>query len=300
MTGPIALGVDVGGTKIALVAVDLSSGDIVLRDEIPTLRNEGGGRVLNRLQIMVEAATRNLSVKKNCQPIGLGIGVPELVDNAGTIKSSWNFDWDQRDIAADLSEFGPVVLESDARTVALAEAEFGHGKDHPSFLFVTVGSGLSYSFYSDGKIHRGANGYAIHFASSEILAVCGACGALGGFTLESLACGRGLSETYQRRTGRQATAYELLQANAGSAEAELIEQAAASLGSYLGQLINIFDPHALIVGGGLGSNESFFGMLSRLTRPHIWAPDCRELPILRTAIPKDGAAIGAALLLRQV
>lgn len=297
MTQKIAVGVDVGGTKIAVAAVDVRTGDILLRDEIPTHRHEGGQKVLDRLYDLI-LKTKTKLTGGGVEPVGTGIGIPELVNNAGVITSNWNFDWGERDITARLANLGPVLLESDARTVALAEAAFGHGKLFESFVFVTVGSGLSYSFFSDGKIHRGANGYAIHFASSDIMAICKACGAQEGFNLEALACGRGLAETYEKQTGQQIDVRKLTQKDAGVTEGRLLEQAANALSSYLGQLINIFDPHAMIIGGGLGMDHRFFEMLDKKTRSFIWAPDCRSVPILTSAIVRDGAAIGAATLFR--
>lgn len=297
MNRNVAIGVDVGGTKIAAAAVDVRSGEILLRDEIPTLRQEGGGRVLERLHQLISGIHHTLA-EQNVQASGVGIGIPELVNNAGVIQSSWNFDWNQRDIADGLSEFGPVILESDARTAALAEAHFGHGRKYPSFVFVTVGSGLSFSFCNNGQILRGANGYAIHFGSSDIMAVCNNCDAQEGFNLEALASGRGLTDTCQKRTGRRFDVRELSDGSAGPTGNAIFEQATNALGSYLGQLINIFDPHAMIVGGGLGMAPSFFEALDRKIRPFIWAKDCRSIPIVVSAIPRDGAAIGAATLFR--
>ncbi len=298
MSRQIALGADVGGTKIAIVAVDLLDGSVLMRDEIPTLRQRGGQDTLDRFKTLISKMHSQLQAQ-DIQPVGLGIGVPELIDNAGTIKSNWNFDWDERDIVSELSNFGPVQLESDVRAVALTEAEFGHGRTYPSFIFVNVGSGLSYCFCNDGKIHRGANGYAIHFGSSDLMTLCSACGVPSSFNLEALASGRGLSETYQARTGQYIETRELTREDATRQEKELLDQAAHALASYLGQLINIFDPHALIIGGGLGRSQPFFSMLQNHTRPYIWAKDCQDIPITTSTFPNDGTAIGAALLLRK-
>lgn len=297
MTQRVAIGVDVGGTKIAVAAVDVQAGNILLRDEIPTLRQEGGERVLERVREVVSIVHGSL-VEQNIQTSGIGIGVPELVNNSGAIKSNWNFDWNQRSVSDELSEFGRVILESDARTATLAEAHFGHGRKYPSFVFVTIGSGLSFAFWNNEQIHRGANGYAIHFGSSDIVPVCNACGAQGAFNLEALASGRGLANTYQKQTGLQLNTHQLIDGSAGEAGTKILEQATTALGSYLGQLINILDPHAMIIGGGLGMAPGFSKMLEGKIRPFIWAEDCRSIPIAASAIPKDGAAIGAAALFR--
>lgn len=297
MTRQVAIGVDVGGTKIASAAVDVGTGLVLLHETVATQIQDGGARVLERLVDMVRTMHSRLQ-KNDIQILGIGIGIPELVTNEGIIKSNWNFDWDKRSITNQLAEFGTVILESDARTAALAEHHFGHGMDYPSFVFVTIGSGLSFAFSKDGQIHRGANGYAIHFGSSDIMAVCSACGAESAFNLEALASGRGLAETYRSRTGEVTDARSLVNDDCGDAGKLLMDQATSALSSYLGQLVNIFDPHAVIIGGGLGLAPKLFATLEQKIRPYIWASDCRSIPIVKSAIPENGSAIGAAALFK--
>ncbi len=298
MNRRVAIGVDVGGTKIAAAAVDVRSGDVLVRNEIPTGREEGGARVLERLHGLV-SDTHDWLSGRNILSLGVGIGIPELINNAGEIKSSWNFDWDQRDVKGRLAEFGAVILESDARTAALAESLFGHGNDHSSFVFITIGTGLSFAFSRDGQIHRGANGYAIHFGSSDMMMVCGACGEQGAFNLEAFASGRGLSETFRRRTKQTVNTQDLVDARPSDATRLLLDQASTALASYIGQLVNILDPHAVVIGGGLGLAPVFFKELERKSRAYIWAEDCRSIPIVKSANPKDSATIGAAALFRD-
>ena len=298
MTQRVAIGVDVGGTKIAAAAVDISTGSILMHDTISTQRQDGGARVLERLTQMVKTMHDQLQ-EIGIHSLGVGIGIPELVNNDGIIKSSWNFDWDKRRITDKLADLGVVILESDARTATLAEHHFGHGNIYPSFVFVTIGSGLSFSFCKDGNIHRGANGYAIHFGSSDILAVCSDCGSQNAFNLEALASGRGLAETYRNRTSKVTDARALVDDDCGDAAKLLVDQATSALGSYIGQLVNIFDPHAVIIGGGLGLAPTLFSTLEQKIRPHIWAPDCRSISIIKSAIRKNSAVIGAAALFKD-
>ena len=297
MNRDIAIGVDVGGTKIAAAAVDVRSGDVLVRNEIPTRREEGGARVLERLHGLV-SKTHGWLADRSLQSLGVGIGIPELIDNAGEIKSSWNFDWNRRDVKGRLAEFGAIILESDARTAALAECLFGHGKDHPSFVFITIGTGLSFAFSKDGQIHRGANGYAIHFGSNDIMPVCSACGEQGAFNLEAFASGHGLAETFRKRTKQTMDTQDLVDAPPSDAAQLLLDQASTALASYIGQLVNILDPHAVVIGGGLGLAPTFFKELERKSRAFIWAEDCRLMPIVKSAVPKDIATIGAAALFR--
>lgn len=298
MKFPVAIGVDVGGTKIAAATVDLNRGSIVNRHEVLTRREQGGARVLDRLHDMVRDIYSQ-ATETNSEILGIGIGIPELVNNAGRIKSDWNFDWSSRDVAHRLREFGQIKLESDARTAALAESWFGHGASYESFLFVTVGTGLSCAFFSDGRVHRGANGFAIHFASSDIMALCQQCGAQTPFNLEALASGRGLVNTLSTRTGNVVNARAIVEGAAGSEGAELLKQSTTALASYLGQLINILDPHAVIICGALGTSPTVFSALEQTTRRFIWAEEGRAVPIVCSALGSDGGVIGAAALFRE-
>ena len=294
----VAIGGDVGGTKIAAAAVDVQSGDVLVRNEVPTKREEGGACVLERLHGLVSAIHHWL-LDRGVHSLGVGIGIPELINNAGEIKSSWNFDWDQRDVKGRLAELGTVILESDARTAALAESLFGHGNDYSSFAFITIGTGLSFAFSKDGQLHRGANGYAIHFGSSDMMAVCSACGEQGAFNLEAFASGRGLSETFRKRTKQTVDTRDLVDDPPNDAAQHLLDQSSTALASYIGQLVNILDPHAVVIGGGLGLAPTFFKKLEKKSRAYIWADDCRQIPIVKSAIPKDSATIGAAALFRD-
>ncbi len=298
MNRHVAIGVDVGGTKIAAAAVDVRSGDVLVRNEVPTKREDGGAQVLERLHALV-ADTHDWLADRNIKSLGVAVGIPELINNAGEIKSSWNFDWDRRDVKGRLAEFGAVILESDARTAALAESLFGHGNDYSSFAFITIGTGLSFAFSRDGQLHRGANGYAIHFGSNDMMTVCSACGEQSAFNLEAFASGSGLSGTFRKRTKQTVDTRDLINALPSDAARLLLDQASTALASYIGQLVNILDPHAVIIGGGLGLAPPFFKELERKSRIYIWADDCRSLPIVRSAIPKDGALIGAAAMFRD-
>lgn len=295
MNSKVAIGIDVGGTKIAAAAVDLTSGRILCQRRIHTHRDQGGADVLMRMHDLAVGMHQEMA-NREIQPLGVGIGVPELVDNTGNIKSAWNFDWKRSDVLRRLAEIAPVRLESDARTGALAESHFGNREGHPSFIFATIGTGLSFAFWSGGHILRGANGYAIHFASGDIMPVCSACGVQAPFNLEALASGRGLAETFQKRAGRSVEARAIVDARAGEVGEEVLDQAVTALASYLGQLVNIFDPHAVIIGGGLGTAPTVFGQLEKRTRDYIWAEDARSLPILVSSLGSDYGVIGAAAL----
>src|SRR4051794_37206508 len=89
MSGRTAIGVDVGGTKIATALVDLETGAILQREIEPTPLVAGRAGVM----AVISAAAKRMLEQKAGTPIGIGIGLPELVDNAGKVASTWNLDW---------------------------------------------------------------------------------------------------------------------------------------------------------------------------------------------------------------
>ncbi len=289
------LGIDVGGTKIAAGIVDPATGAIVRRETIATGAARGGPAVLvDTLELarrLVEAAGRRV--------IRIGVGVPQLVDNAGRIGSAYNFDWTDLPVRERLSTLAPATVESDVRAAARGEARFGAGKGRRIFAYVTIGTGISYCLVIDGWPHAGVNGFAIHFASSALHVPCEACGHINAPILEEIASGPALSAAYARRTGRSVdgTADLLAAATSGDAIAtDIITAAARQLGPLVALVVNMLDPQAIVLGGGLGLAAGLYrDELIASTRAHIWAESCRDLPILPAALGVDAGLIGAAL-----
>ncbi len=293
--GPVVLGIDVGGTKIAAGIVDPATGAIVRRETIATGPTRGGPAVLaDTLELarrMIEAARRRV--------IRIGVGVPQLVDNAGRVRSAYNFDWTDLPVRERLSTLAPATIESDVRAAARAEAGFGAGKGRRVFAYITIGTGVSYCLVIDGRPHAGANGFAIHFASSALHVACEACGHINAPVLEEIASGPAISAAYARCTGRSVggAADVLAAAKSGDAVASVIVSAAArQLGPLVALVVNMLDPEAIVLGGGLGLAAGLYREeLIASTRAHIWADSCRNLPILPAALGVDAGLIGAAL-----
>jgi glucokinase len=293
--GPGVLGIDVGGTKIAAGIVDPTTGTIIQRATIATAATRGGAAVLTDT---VELAGRLIEVAGR-RVIRIGVGVPQLVDNAGRIRSAYNFDWTDLPGRERLSTLAPTTIESDVRAAARAEARFGAGKGRRVFAYVTIGTGVSHCLVLDGRPHAGANGFAIHFASSALHVPCDACGHVNAPVVEEIASGPAISAAFARRTGRDVGgAADLLAAAAGGdgVAGDLVTAAARQLGPLVALIVNMLDPEALVLGGGLGLAPGIYrDELIASTRAHIWAESCRDLPILPAALGVDAGLIGAAL-----
>ena len=297
MTRRTAIGIDVGGTKIATALIDLATGDSLERETVPT-PTDTRANLLAEIKRAVERMRGSRKIEE--PPIGTGIGLPELVGNDGRVSSAWIWDWSNFDPERELAGLGTVRLESDVRAAALGEIRYGHGRHHPTMVYVTIGSGLSFALAIDGRIHRGASGFAIHFASNALETVCGACDAQTPFNLEDFASGLGMARVYAARTGRSDIDARAIIAGAAGPEGDaLLDQATTALASYLGQMTNMLDPHAIVIGGGLGTAPRYFDLIRRKAPNYIWAESRRALPILPSALGADTGVIGAAALLDE-
>lgn len=280
-----AIGLDVGGTKIAGGLVAWPSGEILCRRTISTAPERGGEPVLQD----VIAMARHLA---NEAPVaGVGIGVAELVDARGRVTSSATIPWRGLPVREALSEIAPAVVEADVRAAALGEAWFGAGKPFHNFVYVTVGTGISSCLVIDNKPWPGARGNALVMASSPLSVVCTECGTHLAPVLEEFASGPAIARRYG-----VARAEEVLAAlDTDERAREIVRSAAFALGVSLAFLVNVMDPEAVVVGGGLGSAGGFFrDEMVASARRHIWSEATRELPILVAALGPHAGIVGAA------
>jgi glucokinase len=259
----VAIGIDVGGTKIAVGVVDVATGAVSERAEVPTSPGRGGAAVL--------ADCVELAARLGAGSLPVGIGLCELVDLDGRPASADTIDWRGLDVAA---AFGSprVVLESDVRAAALAEARFGAGVDRSPFLFTIVGTGASVSLVVDGQPYRGAHGEAI---------------VLGAPPVEVIASGKAL----MRSTGRE-RAEDVL---ADPAHGRLVDDAAGALGRVLAVLANALDPSLIVLGGGLGLEPVFRESVEEACRALVAYPRTPPLEVVSSELGTNGGVMGAAL-----
>ncbi len=254
----LALGLDVGATKIAAARVDTSSGEVVAARRLGTAPERGSDAVLADCRALAAELGSGLPV---------GLAVCELVDPQGRVRSAETIDWRGIDL---LAEF--TAVESDVRAGALAEARFGAGRRHPDFLYVTVSSGISHCLISHGVARVGVRGAAI---------------GTGAPLVEQWSGGLALA----RRTGHASADAAL----ADPAAAQVVADAAQRLGVVLAALVNALDPGAVIVGGGLGLHDGYRGQIETAMRAEIYDTEARTLPVLPAALGAEAPAIGAAL-----
>jgi glucokinase len=292
-----AVGLDVGGTKIAGGVVALPSGEILSKEVILTLPQRGGDAVLSDAlalarRLVQEAAGKGTSAR------GIGVGVAELVDPNGNITSSQTIAWRGVPVRERFSEIAPAIVESDVRAAALGEAMFGAGKPFQVFAYITVGTGISYALVQDGRPYAGARGNAIILSSGPLSTTCTSCGAELHQVLEEFASGPALVARYNQTSAQKAArAQEVTEAASRNdpVAIQVVRSAGEALGNSVGFLINILDPEAVIVGGGLGlTGGLYWSSFVASTRKHIWSDTTRHLRILPALLGTEAGLIGAA------
>ncbi len=295
-----AIGLDIGGTKIAAGLVSFPRGAVLARRTIPTLPSRAGMAVLSDALALAEALMGEAE-QRNLQLLGIGVGVPELVDPQGNITSSHSLAWQDISIQSEFSRLAPAIVESDVRAGALAEAKFGAGRPYRLFVYVTVGTGIASTLVQDGRAFAGARGNALVMASSPFTVECDVCGKALSPILEEIASGPALVGRYNLYSSLAAKRGEDVTEAAekgDDAAVRVVRSAGEALGNSVGFLVNVMDPEAIVVGGGLGSAGGlYWDSFVDSTRAHIWAESSRELPILAAAMGADSGLIGAAATL---
>jgi glucokinase len=294
----LVIGIDVGGTKIAAGVVDVGDGSVRTRVEKPTGAERGGDRVLDDV---VEIASRLAeSMGHGSTPRRLGVAVCELVDLSGAITSGQTVDWRDLDVVGSLAGVGRAAVASDVRAGAAAEARFGAGRGVDPFVYLSVGTGVSSTLVLGGEPYAGRHGSALVAASGTFSTTCPHCGELVEVVPEDVASGLGMVR--RMRAHRSDASFDrtedvLAAADAGDDGArKIVDEGGRMLGSIVAGLINVLDPEAVVIGGGLGLaagryRERFEASLAE----HIWAPTSRSTPILDATLGADAVLIGAAL-----
>jgi glucokinase len=262
----LVVGIDAGGTKLAAGLVRLPAGKILNRQESASRRERGALAVLADCVALAEAVAGTELIA------GVGLVVPELVETGGVITTSDNWDWRGTDLTASFARVGPLRVESDVRAAALAEARLGAGRGLGSFVYLSIGTGVSHTFVIDGAPWPGARGNAL---------------VVGAPLVETEASGPRLAAL-----AGKARAEDVL---ISGTDDDAVEAVARLLAGELARLINALDPEAALIGGGLGLAPAFRERLIAKTRPLIYAKRTRELSICAAALGRDAGIIGAAL-----
>ena len=264
------VGIDVGGTKVLGATVHFPSGRVLQSGGFETRPTRGGRAVLAQTVTLAEQLVGGR------EDVAIGVGLCELVGRDGQIGSAATIDWQDSDVVGAFSHLGPVCLESDVRAAALAEARIGAGREYNTFIYLSVGTGISYSLVIDGAPYVGENGWAI---------------IVGAPCVELVASGRALE-----RASGLTRAKDVVQSDAYAC---LTQAATDALGAALAALVNALDPAAVVIGGGLGLNAHYRAAATAAARKRIEHPNRATLPIVPAVCGPNAGVIGAAMVANE-
>lgn len=314
------LAIDLGGTKI--IAAIISEKDrIVAREYHLTLADEGPQAVINRIFLTIDRLLRQENISLP-QLHGISIAAAGAIDsNNGIITSSPNLpgwhDIPLREIIKNRYK-GNTFLINDASAAALGEHYLGAGKGINNLIYLTVSTGIGGGIIIDGRLYLGACGSAgeIGHMTIDINGPKCTCGNTG--CLEVLASGKAVAEEAKRRIsgGESSSLIDIVQGEIENITAEKVSQAAQDgdllakevifkaatcLGVGMVNLVNIFNPEMIIVGGGMVKmGDRLLNPARQVVIEQAFQLPARLVQIVPAQLSDDSGIFGAALFARQL
>lgn len=299
--GPV-WGIDLGGTKIEGVVLEDPLNPVVLkRLRVATEKEKGYQHIIGQIVKLVEVLMAETGVK----PDKIGIGTPGTLEpSTQTMKNSnttcLNGKYLKRDLERALSM--PVSMANDANCFAIAEAKLGAIKntlpDAKIVFGVIMGTGVGGGLVIDGKVHNGKQGIGGEWGHSYMEASGGKCycGQIG--CTETIISGPALERYYHSKMGVKKSLHEIIEAyyeGQDDAAAETVNRLLKYFGQGIASIINMIDPDAIIVGGGLSKIDLLFEEGVKSIEQHVFNHKL-ETPILRPSLGDSAGVFGAALL----
>lgn len=294
---------DIGGTKTAAALVS-ATGDVVARREAATPGREGADAIVATGVSLVAALVEESGTTVQSLGVGsAGVVDPErgLVTGATETLAGWA-GTPLADRLADATGLRTRVV-NDVHAHALGEASAGAARGARTSLFVGVGTGIGGAFVVDGRVLTGAHhaaGHIGHQPSPYAVQLTCTCGGTG--HLEAFASGPGLHAEHARLAATSVADLRAVVALADDGDATAIDVLArggAAVGSAIGGLVNVLDPHVVAVGGGVsGAGEVWWQALRSAAASEV-LPALRDTAIERSTLGSDAALVGAATLVRD-
>ena len=315
-----AIGVDVGGTKVAAGFVD-AHGEIHQHTRVPM---NSRGTAEEGLAAVTGAIDELLKLRRGANSASerIGICAPGPLDPlTGVILNPPNVTcWRNYPLAAEIARRygGSVKLENDAKSAGLAETLWGAGRGYRNVFYTSIGTGIGAGILFDGRIYHGRTGAADeagHLVIDYHGPVCG-CGKKG--CIEALASGTSIAKKARARlaetAGRKSAMLDLAGGKMDAVSSEIVGRAYAAgdslageilletvelLTIWLGNIVDLLEPDVIIVGGGVAAMlDPFFGKIREQLPRWSLNKRCLEIPIVPARYGEEsGIAGGAALCL---
>lgn len=304
------IGIDLGGTKIEGVVLTLGGDGAFIelaRRRVPTERERGYEFIVERTAALVEELARE--ARCELADASLGVGMPgSVARRTGLVKNSNTTCLNGRPFRDDLRARlrRPVTFDNDANCFALAETRLGAARAHGDGVVfgVIMGTGVGGGIVVDGHVWHGLSGIAGEWGHHAVYALPPGeeagplrrcyCGQRG--CLEAYASGPAVEADYERRSGKKASLQAIVDARGGSPHARAaIEQLLDAFARGLANVLDVLDPSAVVVGGGVSNLALLYDEGVSRVASYLFNDELAT-PILRHALGDSAGVLGAALL----
>ncbi|MGE5530001.1 MAG: ROK family protein [Patescibacteria group bacterium] len=311
----LAIGVDLGGTKIATVLVG-PKGEVLAEDQRPTEAERGVEAVIDRLADSARAAAGG----RLAEVAAVGLGAPGPLNiSQGLIFKAPNLPgWDNVPVARMLgARLGmPISLENDANAAAYAEWAAGAGRGARDMIYLTISTGIGGGLIAGGRLHHGRDDAAGEVGHMTVLPEGPPCGCGRRGCWETLCSGTAIAAEMVRRLagGAHSRAQELAGGDPAAITAAHVAQAAREgdpvaasvlerafffLALGITNLIHLLNPDTIVIGGGVAKlGDQLFGPVRALVRERAYPTLVEGLPIVPAALGGRSGSLGAALVAR--
>jgi glucokinase len=313
----LILGVDIGGTKVAVGLVD-REGNIVAQMRKPMVANGTAEEGLQAVIGAIDALASSPAAPGGFQSIGICAPGP-LDPKTGVVLNPPNVPcWRNFPLAERIAEKyrQPVKVDNDANAAALAETRWGAARGYRYVFYATLGTGIGSGIVLDGRIYHGKTGSAGeggHVSIDYRGPVCG-CGKHG--CIEALAAGPAIGARARAKVAAQpARASAILALAKGDVAAvasehvgqafaagdplarEILQETVELLTAWLGNIVDLLDPDILVMGGGVAAMlKPFFDDIKKGLRRWCVNPRASEIPLVIARYGADAGIAGGAAL----
>jgi len=297
-------GIDLGGTKIeGAVLKSLDSQEVLFRHRIATERDHGYEHILERIKLLIDMMAREVGY----YPDRIGIGTPGTIDpKDGLLKNSNTVCLNGKPLNKDLNDLMGISfsMANDANCFALAETLLGSVREKVPDARVTfgviMGTGTGGGIVVDGQVISGLHGIAgewghIFLDESGGLCYCGQVGCV-----ENIISGTALEKWYQERSGefkKMKQIYEDHKMGIDPLATQTIERMIHFFGKAISYILNILDPDAIILGGGVGNIPLLYTLGREEAIKHLFN-ERLDTPFLKPTLGDSAGVFGAAMLVR--
>ncbi len=295
-------GIDLGGTKIeGVVLTSQAPHKVLCRLRVPTEKQKGYDHIINRIAELIDTMKK----ETGAAPRRIGIGTPGNLDpNTGLHKNSNTTSLNGRPFKQDLEKkIGvPVSLANDANCFAIAEAKMGVVPDHldkAEVVFgVIMGTGVGGGVVINEKVINGRQGIGGEWGHNFLCESGGMCycGKVG--CIETVISGPALERYYQSLTQTNKKLKEIYQlhlAGTDPAASDTMRRLIEYFGRAIASIINVLDPDAIVLGGGVGNIDLLYTEGVESAKKHVFNTRLDTL-FLKPKLGDSAGVFGAAFL----